>query len=267
MSLRWVWLAIIVSLCGPALGADFEPLLTISRHGLLSEDFTGGEIPQRFRTLYTPDAFRVVDGALRVTAAPGQERATHGAFLVGGHDLTLAFSVKFFQAGTLFIGVDGYKEEFQGNTHLVRFSLTPERMAWDQKRGGPISKHAISEANRAARQAKLPIAQPTAEQLADPNFFRTEELAAREIQCPVGQWHDVLLEVSGNELVAQVDGQTLLATATVADAKKNRIGLGLTGRSTVLVDNFRVWENRRRTDWEQVKAALAARPDAKRSTP
>jgi hypothetical protein len=45
---------------------------------------------------------------------------------------------------------------------------------------------------------------------------------------------------------------------------KNRLGIGLTGRATALVDDFRVWENERRPDWEQVKAKLAASNEPKR---
>ncbi|HSI62123.1 MAG TPA: hypothetical protein VLE43_03365, partial [Candidatus Saccharimonadia bacterium] len=148
----------------------------------------------------------------------------------------------------------GFKESFKGNTHLVRFSLTPERIAWDQHRGGPESKHAVSEAVKAARAARQPLPKGTPEQLTDPNFFRIEELASRTIKCAVGEWHEVLLEVSGNELVAQVDGEKLFATALEADSMKNRIGVGLTGRGTVLIDRVRISENTRRPDWEKVKA-------------
>jgi hypothetical protein len=246
-----------------ARGAEPQPLLTRPGKALVSEDFPGATIPATFRTLRSPDAFRLVDGALELVSRPGQQSATHGAFLVRAHDLTVAFSVKFEKAGTLYIGVDGYKEEFQGNTHLLRFALTPERIAWDEHRGGPESKRAVGAAAKAARAARQPIPKPTAEQLADPTFFRIEELAAMPIQCAVGEWHQVLLEVSGNELVAQVDGQTLIATATAADATKNRIGVGLTGRSTALIDNVRVWENSRRADWEQVKAKLAVGAEPK----
>ena len=99
----------------------------------------------------------MVEGALQAVSRAGQERSTHGVFMVKAHDLTIAFAVKFTAPGSLFIGVDGYKAEFNGNTHLVRFSLTPERIAWDQHRGGPESKHAVGEAMKAARAAKQPL--------------------------------------------------------------------------------------------------------------
>jgi hypothetical protein len=178
--------------------------------------------------------------------------------MVKAHDLTVAFAMKFVAPGTLYLGVDGYKEQFKGNTHLVRFSLAPDRMAWDQHRGGPESKQAVGEAMKAARAAKQALPTPMAGQLADPSFFRIEELAARPVTFAVGEWHHVLLEISGNELVAQVDGQKLAATAAEADSMKNRIGFGLTGRGTVLLKDLRISESQRRADWQEVKAKLAA---------
>jgi hypothetical protein len=169
--------------------------------------------------------------------------------------------VKFTASGALYIGVDGYKESFKGNTHLVRFSLTPERIAWDQHRGGPEQKHATSEANRAARAAKQSLPPPTAAELADPDHFHIEALTSKKITCAVGEWHEVLLEVSGNELVAQMDGETLFATALEADSMKNRIGVGLTEHGTVLIDRVRISENTRRADWAEVKAWLGTKPE------
>ncbi len=231
-----------------AHGVELSPLMTTPGKVLVAEDFSGAEMPKTFRTLESAASLSIVEGSLQAVSRAGQERVTHGIFMVKAHDLTMRFAVKFTTPGTLYIGVDGYKEEFKGNTHLVRFSLAPERMAWDQHRGGPESKHAVGEAMKAARAAKQPLPLPTAGQLVDPSFFRIEELASKPIACSVGEWHEVLLEVSGNELVAQVDGEKLVTTSTVADAMKNRIGVALTGRSTALIDHVRISENTRRAD-------------------
>lgn len=259
-----IFLGLLFAFCRPALAAEVQPLLTTPGKMLVSEDFSGDAIPATFRSPTTPKSFRITDGALEAFYEPSQDRATHGVFDSKAHDLTVEFSLKFVKSGTLYIGVDGYKEEFKGNTHLVRFCLTPESMVWDEKRGGPESKHAVGEAMKAARAAKKPLPKATAEQLADPSFFRTVELTAKPIECAVGEWHKVVLEVSGNELVAQVDGQTLLATATVADAMKNRIGVGMVGRADIRIDNVRIYENTRRADWQEVKARLAADAAAKK---
>jgi hypothetical protein len=255
MNSHWTAALLTLALVSLASGAEPQPLLTTTGKLLLSEDFSGTEIPKTFRTLESPASFSIVDGALQAVSRAGQDRSTHGAMTVKAHDLTVAFAMKFMAPGALYIGVDGYKESFKGNTHLVRFSLTPERIAWDQHLGGPDSKHAVGEAMKTARAAKQPLPKGTPEQLADPSFFRIEELASRAIKCAVGEWHDVLIEVSGNELVAQVDGEKLFATALEADSMKCRIGVGLTGRGTALIDRVRLSENTRRADWEKVKAA------------
>lgn len=255
---------LVLGLSAVLHGAEPQPLITSTGKLLVSEDFSGKEIPKAFRTLESAKSFSMADGALQAESRAGQERSTHGVVMVGAHDLTIEFAAKFTKPGSLFVGVDGYKKEFKGNTHLVRFSLTPERIAWDQHRGGPESKHAVSEAMKAARAAKQPLPRGTPEQLADPHFFRIEELASKPIQCAVNEWHQVLVEVSGNELVAQVDGEKLLATAVEADSQKNRVGFGLTGRGTVLIKNLRISENTRRADWRQVKTLLTSDPAVKK---
>jgi hypothetical protein len=251
MPSRWTAILLLFALVSLSSAADPQPLLTTTGKSIVAEDFSAPDIPKTFRTLESAASFSIVDGALQAVSRAGQASSTHGIFIAKAHDLTIAFAMKFTAPGVLYIGVDGYKESFKGNTHLVRFSLTPERMAWDQHRGGPDSKHAVGEAMKAARAAKQPLPQGTPEQLADPSFFRIEPLAARAIHCAVGEWHDVLIEVSGNELVAQVDGEKLFATALEADSMKSRIGVGLTERGTVLIDRVRISENTRRDDWKQ----------------
>lgn len=246
-------------------GAEPQPLITTTGKLLLDEDFSEKEIPKIFRVLESAASFSMVDGALQAESRAGQKRSTHGVVMVRAHDLTVMFDVKFTKPGSLFIGVDGYKEEFKGFTHLVRFSLTPERIAWDQHRGGPESKHAISDANRAARAAKQTITRATPEQLADPDFFRIEDLTSKPIHCAVDEWHRVLIEVNGNELVAQVDGEKLFATAAEADSQKNRVGFGLTGHGIALIKNLRINENTRRADWQQAKVAAATDAAVKNS--
>jgi hypothetical protein len=243
--------------------AGLEPLITTTGKTLVSEDFAGPEIPPTFRTLESAASFSIVEGALQGVSRPGQASSTHGVIVVKAHDLTISFAMKFNAPGTLYIGVDGYKEQFKGNTHLVRFSLSPERMAWDQHRGGPESKHAVGEAMKAARAAKQPLPTPTAAQLADPDHFRIEPLGSKPFACTMGEWHEVLIEVSGNELVAQVDGQKLLVTAAEADSMKSRIGVGITGHGPISITRVRISENTRRPDWEQVKAKLAVPTEAK----
>ncbi|MFA5194151.1 MAG: LamG domain-containing protein, partial [Verrucomicrobiia bacterium] len=115
--------------------------------------------------------------------------------------------------------------------------------ALQQDRGSLESKKAqAAEKAKAAKEGRKP-APPTQEQLADPKFYRTETLDRKPTKLDDGQWHHVLVEMRGNEAVAQVDGVVLRAKGTVFDAKKSRLVflIGLSG--TMLIDDVKVWEN------------------------
>jgi len=254
--MRFALTTLLLCSCSAASAAELSPLLTESGVVLLAEDFAAAAPPKTLRMPTSPQAFRVVDGALEMTSRAGQERSTHATFAVAERNLSVSLAVTFVEPGSLFISFDGYNEMYRGNAHLVRFALTPTEIVWDEKRGGPESKREVGAAMKAARAARKPLPQPTAEQLADPKFFHTATLATKPFKYELGRRYDVLLEVNGNDLVAQIDGQVVAAVATVADAEKSRLGLGLTGRSTALLDDIRITANTRRNDWEQVLTKL-----------
>lgn len=238
-----------------------QPLLTAFGKVIVREDFSGAGIPKSFVPLGQPKAFSVVDGALQIVSEAGQTSAPFAVVKLPAHDVAMSFSVKFTKAGMFFVAIDGHSEAFGGNTHLVRLMITPTGIVWDQKRGSPESKKAITIENKKARKDGQKIPTPTAEQLADPKYYRTEELAKKAVNFGIGEWHQVLIEISGDDLVAQVDGQgALLARATVADADKSRAAFEISGRGTVLIGNVRISEATRRADAEQVKQKLNATP-------
>ena len=62
------------------------------------------ELPKTFRTLESAASFSIVEGALQAVSRAGQERSTHGVFMVKAHDLTMSFAVKFTALGGDVIG-------------------------------------------------------------------------------------------------------------------------------------------------------------------
>lgn len=250
-----------------AFAAEPQPLLTTPGKVLIDDDFSAPTLSKTWDARHRsgvdessahPQSFSIVDGALRCVAQGHTERTPSVLARLAGRDVTVHFAAKFTEAGVLTLVIDGENAAFGGKTHLFKLELRPDRLTIFQKRGTADSKHAQVAANRKARAAGEKIATATAEQLADTDHYRTEEIAARPMRFAVGEWHEVLLEVSGHEIVAQVDDQPpLFATATVADAEKHRMFFGISGRGTALIDNVRVTENIRRADWEQIKAKLS----------
>ncbi|MCX6906675.1 MAG: hypothetical protein NTY01_01390 [Verrucomicrobia bacterium] len=223
-----------------------EPQPLISKPGklLLSEEFSGASLPAKWQPGGRPKSFSIVDGALQGICAPDDSHGPAICVPVEGRDLTIGFSVKFAKPGLVLFLVDG-ESKFGGTAHLLRVALGGKFAALQQDRGSLESKQAqAAEKAKAAKEGRKP-APPTQEQLADPKFYRTETLDRKPVELADGQWHRVLIEICGNDAVAQVDGVVLRATGSVFDAKKVRIYFLIGMSGTMLIDNVKVWENTR----------------------
>jgi hypothetical protein len=222
---------------------ELKPQLADLGKLLLDENFSGAALPANWQPGGRPNSFSVVDGALRGVAQPDDAHGPAIGVPIDGHNLTVAFRMKFAQPGYFLFLIDG-DSQFGGQAHLLRFALAFGQEQLAQDRGTPAS-HLAQGAARAAAQkegAKLPT--PSPEQLADPTYYRTESLAKQTAKTTDGEWHQVLIEVVGNEVLAQMDDLPLLrGKGTVLDAKKSRIVFLVGSSGTVLVSQVRVWEN------------------------
>src|SRR5581483_10286080 len=112
-----------------------------------------------------------------------------------------------------------------------------------QDRGSLASKQEQATARTEAQKAGTKVPPPTAEQLADPKFYRTESLAKQPAKPTDGEWHNVRIEVRGNETTAQVDNLAALhGTGTVLDVKKSRLVFLVAQSADVRIDDVRAWE-------------------------
>jgi len=221
-----------------------EPVPVMTKPGkvLLSEEFSGAALPAKWQPGGRPKCFSIVDGALQGVCPADDGHGPAISVPIEGRNLTIQFSVKLAKPGVVLFLVDG-ESRFGGTAHLLRVALGGKFAALQQDRGSLESKQAqAAEKATAAKEGRKP-ATPTKEQLADPKFYRTEMLDRKAADLADGQWHHVLVEINGNEAVAQVDGVVLRAKGTVFDAKKSRLVflIGLSG--TMLIDNVKVWEN------------------------
>ena len=218
------------------------PLITNPGNAMLSEDFSGASLPAKWQTGGRPKSFNFVDGALQGVCAPDDGHGPSVAVPIEGRNLIIGFSVKLAKPGLALFLVDG-ESQFAGTAHLLRIGLGSRAAVLQQDRGSLESRHArAAERAKAAKEGRKP-APPTKEQLADSKFYRTETLDQESVKLDDGQWHHVLVEINGNEAVAQVDGVVLRARSTVFDAKKSRLAF-LVGRAgTMLIDDVKVWEN------------------------
>ncbi len=82
------------------------------------------------------------------------------------------------------------------------------------------------------------------------------ELDKRSLPLVPGEWHTLVLELSGKEIVASIDGRAVaLGAHESIDVKKANFGLTVAGES-VAFKNLRVWEALPGKNWEAVRTKL-----------
>jgi hypothetical protein len=231
----------------PARAGDLHPRLTQPDKLLLDETFSGATatIPKPWEPGGRPGAFSIVDGALQGVCTADDHHGPSISVPLEGRNFTVAFRFKFAVPGYFLFLADG-ESQFGGTAHLLRLAVTPTQMTIQQDRGEPASHQAQAKERREADKEGRTIPPPTAEQLADPKFYRVEKLASQPTKAADGQWHQVLIEQNGNDVLVQMDDlPPLAATGTVVDAKKSRIVFLIGNTGTALVDDVKVWENSR----------------------
>lgn len=223
--------------------AEQQPVLTKPGKELLSESFDAPAIPKDFTPGGRPNSFSIVDGALQGVCAPDDGHGPAISVPITAHDVTVAFRVKAIPSTYFLFLLDG-ESQFGGSAHLLRVALSNTQAIVAQDRGTPASHIEQGKAKAELAKVKQTPAPPTKEQLADPKFYRTEMLAHAPGKFDDGQWHQVLVEVSGNQFAVQVDGlPALRGNGTVFDAQKSKLVFLVGHAGTMQIDEVKAWEN------------------------
>jgi hypothetical protein len=208
---------------------------------LIDEAFGATALPPKWQPGGRPNSFNIVDGALRGVAQPDDSHGPAIGVPIEGRDLAVQFRVKFAQKGYFLFLIDG-DSAFGGQAHLLRFALDGKFMQLAQDRGSLESKAAQKVEKDAAAKAGTKPPVPTKEQLADAKYYRTESLARQPLAAG-DDWHNVKIELHGNEVVAQVDSSPALrGTGTVLDVKKSRVVFLVGNSGDVRIDDVKVSE-------------------------
>jgi len=239
------WICIWAALLTAATLSGGEPAPLISQPGrvLLEENFAGAALPKNWQPGGRPHSFTIVDGALQGQCPADDGHGPSIGVPLEGHNWTIQFSMRSVKPGVMLLLVDG-ESQYGGAAHLLRFASHGDGTALQQDRGTLESKQQQAKARAQATAEGRKVPPPTAPQLADPKFYRTEPLATNPAKLQDGKWHTVLIEIRGNDVVAQVDGTlTLRAKGTVLDVKKSRLVFLVGAAGCVQFDNVKVWEN------------------------
>ena len=207
---------------------------------LIDEDFSGSGLPKSWTTGGRANSWSVVDGTLQGVCAKEDDHGPAVFAPLEGHDLSVSYTVKLDEKGNCLMLIDG-ESAFGGSAHLLRVQMNAGTIAIAQDRGTPQS-HIEQGKVRAqlAKEGKKPP-QPTAEQLADPKFYRVEQLTSQPLKTKPGEWIKIDLVLRGNDVTVTVnDSQKLTAKGTVLDVAKSRLVFLVGQGRKVWIDDVRV---------------------------
>lgn len=207
---------------------------------LIHENFTAAGLPKGWTTGGRANSWTVVEGALQGVCAKEDDHGPAVFAPLAGRDLALSCKVKLDEKGNCLMLVDG-ESAFGGSAHLLRVSIYGNTLALAQDRGTPESHIQQGKLRAALAKEGKKVQPPTAEQLADPQFYRTERLASIPLQAQPGTWIKLDVFLKGNDVTVVVnDTQQLSAQGTVFDVAKSRLVFLIGQGKKLQIDDVRV---------------------------
>jgi hypothetical protein len=199
---------------------DLTTNLCLRGKQLFADDFSGAELPAGWKV--AKGKWEIVDGALRGAELPDDKHAAVIKRALPFRNLVVQFSFKFEGGKRIALSMDG-------KGHVCRVTLTPQGFALQRD-----------------------VAKDSGE--------KATILGKGTIDFKAGEWHTMLVEVQGKELLAQVDDKVFaFGEHAGIDVDKASIGLPLGGES-VLFDDIRVWEAQPNPEWAANKEKLSGKP-------
>lgn len=207
---------------------------------LIHEDFSTAGLPKGWTTGGRANSWTVVDGALQGVCGKDDGHGPAVFAPLTGRDLAVSCKVKLDEKGNCLMLIDG-ESAFGGSAHLLRVSIYGNTLAIAQDRGTPESHIQEGKLRAALSKEGKKVPPPTAEQLADPKFYRVERLANAPLQAQPGEWVKLDVSLKGNNVIVMVnDKQKLTAQGTVFDVAKSRLVFLVGQGKTVWIDEVRV---------------------------
>lgn len=198
---------------------DLTTNLCIRGGQIFADDFSGTDLPAGWKV--SKGKWTVADGVLK-----GAELAAddHSAVLKRAfpfRNLVLQVSFKFDGAKKTAVSMDG-------KSHVCRVHLNAKGFSLQRD----VAKDSGEKATVLGKGA---------------------------IELKPGEWHTLLIEVQGKEMLAQIDDKVFaFGEHEGIDVEKASIGLP-TGGESMIFDDIRAWEAQPNPDWPAAKAKLSGK--------
>lgn len=213
MSLLIVAAVITACVSSSTAAAELEPKLGKKGALLMEEKFDGKELPKNWNR--NTGKLTVADGVLKVSEVAADMHAAAFRRPLPMQDAAVLVKFRFEGAKTFHLGFDPAPGELKKKGHLFSIIISPT--SWN-----------ITEHNDKA----------------DPKSTNTS-LAKAAATFEKSRWYELLLEVKGDDVVAQIAGmEPLRVTSKDFHVKKPGLVFRTGGKDTdeMHLDEVRVWE-------------------------
>ena len=205
--------ALAVFIASSTLAAELEPKLGKRGAVLLEEKFDGKELPKNWNR--NTGKLTVADGVLKASEVAADMHAAAFRRPLPLEDAIIFVKFRFEGAKMFHVGFDPAPGELKKKGHLFSVIVTPT--SWN------ITEHNDKADSQSTNKA---LAKATA------SFEK-------------GRWYELLLEVKGDDVLAQINGmEPLRATSKDFHVKKPGLVFRTGGKDTdeLHLDEVRVWE-------------------------
>lgn len=213
-------LAAAAATAGPDEDKELTTHLTVREKLVFSEDFDAAELATEWKV--AKGKWEVADGAMRGTELAKDEHPAVIKHEIPSSNLALQFSFR----------LDGAKRamvSFDGKGHVCRVLITPT--------GFMVRSDGTKD-----KKVKAVV------------------LGKADMKFAPGEWHTMLVEILGSEMLAQVDDKAFAFGANErVTMEKKTFGFPVSGE-TFVVDKVRLWKVTPNPDWAESRKKLT-RPE------
>jgi Domain of Unknown Function (DUF1080) len=230
------------------LAADGAAGMAANGKLLYEDDFSRSEMAPKWRV--GKGFFTVKDGVVTAAENPDDK---HGAYAYAKpafvfKDFVAEFSVQLegARACNLMVNDSTYKESHAG--HILKATILAGKISVADYKFGAM-KNDIFEKNKDPKT--------TPEEKKKLSESIKDKQAVFKVDADFAQWHQVRVEVVGDEMLVSIDGKpgAYLKSEGIDHPTKNAIGFEISGKSCEL-KNMKVWEATAALDWTSRRDAV-----------
>lgn len=242
---RWSGMSLALVISSVAMAA---PQLAVPGEVLFRDDFSRAELGAAWKTndvlKKAPGQSRIVDGTLVTFMAPHSDHGATVSAAVDFKDAVLTCRFRLSDDKGFNVPINDKEERTVHAGHICRLRITPGRVQVQDDASG-VMNLALRERKKDPKNAAAVAAA----------LGRASAVFPAPVE--IGKWHELRLELAGDEMLVWIDGRIVghLASPGIAHPTKRGFGFTVPGQTGVAFDDVKVFRATPAADWSRTRTA------------